>query len=61
MRRLFWEGVTPPELAKRYGISRVYAWQICHFYRLRGEPPPDFRPKSRTYTTYQPAAIPDAR
>ena len=57
MRRLYWEGVKCPEIAKRYNLSYPYTWQVCNFYRLRGEPPPDFRPKSKTYSSYNPPAL----
>jgi DNA invertase Pin-like site-specific DNA recombinase len=42
MRLLFWKGVPVPQIAKQFGISYPYCWQICNFYRLRKEPPPPY-------------------
>lgn len=50
MRRQFWEGKPLPQIAKDFGISHCYCWQVCNFYRLRKEVPPDFRPRSRFYS-----------
>ena len=43
MRQQFWEGRKVIDIAKEFGISYCYCWQVCNFYRLRGEAPPDFR------------------
>jgi hypothetical protein len=50
MRRQFWEGKPVKNIAKDFGISYCYCWQVCNFYRLKGEAPPDFRPRSRFYS-----------
>ena len=52
MRRQFWEGRRVQDIAKDFGISYCYCWQVCNFYRLKGEAPPDFRPRSRFYDPY---------
>ena len=35
MREDFWGGMPVKEVAKKYGLSHSYTWQIVHAYRRR--------------------------
>lgn len=35
MRELYWSGISCVSIARLFGISHCYAWQICNFYRVR--------------------------
>jgi len=35
MRERFWSGEKLPALAKEYGLSHCYTWQICHYFRIK--------------------------